>query len=58
MTKVEELLTKHPNLTKLEAVKIITEKNKRKKERKSEKSDRNNEKRIKNEGNRSSTDKI
>lgn len=29
--KVEELITKHPSLTKEEAIKIITEKNERKK---------------------------
>ncbi|MGB0784387.1 MAG: hypothetical protein ACPGRG_14550 [Marinomonas sp.] len=32
-TKVEELIAKHPHLTKDEAIKIITEKNDRKKQK-------------------------
>ena len=32
-TKVEELIAKHPHLTKDEAIKIITEKNYRKKQK-------------------------
>lgn len=32
-TKVEELIAKHPNLTKDEAIKIVTEKNNRKKQK-------------------------
>ena len=32
-TKVEELIAKHPNLTKDEAIKIVTEKNSRKKQK-------------------------
>lgn len=32
-TRVEELIAKHPNLTKDEAIKIVTEKNERKKQK-------------------------
>ena len=49
--KVEELLAKHPSLTKLEAIKIVTEKNERKKKKRSEKADRSNAKKHKNEAN-------
>lgn len=38
--KVEDLLTKHPHLTKDEAVKIVTEKNARKKTKRAEKQER------------------
>jgi len=50
--KVEELLAKHPSLTKLEAIKIVTEKNERKKKKRVEKTDRSNAKKLKNEANR------
>ena len=50
--KVEELLAKHPNLTKPEAVKIVTEKNERKKKKRAEKTDRSNAKKLKYEANR------
>ncbi len=50
--KVEELLAKHPSLTKLEAIKIVTEKNKRKKKKRAEKTDRSNAKKLRNEANR------
>lgn len=50
--KVAELLAKHPNLTKPEATKILTEKNERKKTKRSEKTDRINTKKLKNEANR------
>lgn len=50
--KVEELLAKHPNLTKDEAIKIVTEKNERKKKKRTEKADRMKEKKAKNEANR------
>ena len=50
--KVEELLTKHPNLTKLDAIKILTEKNERKKKKREEKTERRNAKKLKNEANR------
>jgi hypothetical protein len=35
--KVEELLAKHPTLSKEEAIKIVTEKNERKKKKRTEK---------------------
>lgn len=38
--RVEELLAKHPNLTKEEAVNIVTEKNARKKAKRAEKTER------------------
>lgn len=44
--KVEALLAKHPNLTKPEALKIITEKNTRKREKRSEKTIRASEKKA------------
>ena len=54
--KLEELLTKHPSLTKLEAIKIITEKNERKKKKRVEKTDRSNAKKLRNEANRPERD--
>ena len=50
--KVEKLLAKHPGQTKLEAIKIVTEKNERKKKKRSEKTDRSNAKKLRNEANR------
>ncbi|HIG42245.1 MAG: hypothetical protein ABGY96_17830 [bacterium] len=50
--RVEELLAKHPSLTKLEAMKIVTEKNERKKKKRAEKADRSNAKKLKYEANR------
>ena len=50
--RVEELLAKHPDLTKPEAIKIVTEKNERKKKKRSEKSDRISAKKLKGEANR------
>ncbi len=50
--RVEELLAKHPSLTKLEAIKIVTEKNERKKQKRAEKTDRSNAKKLRNEANR------
>ena len=47
--RVEELLAKHPGLTKVEAIKIVTEKNERKKKRRTEKTDRDNAKKLRNE---------
>jgi hypothetical protein len=55
-TKVEELLAKHPDLTKLEAVKIVTEKNERKKKKRAEKTERSNAKKLKNEASRPESD--
>jgi len=49
--KVEELLAKHPSLTKVEAIKIVTEKNERKKKKRAEKTDRSNAKKLKTEEN-------
>lgn len=46
--KVEELLAKHPNLTESEAIKIVTEKNERKKQRRIEKTDRSTAKKHRN----------
>lgn len=50
--KVTELLAKHPSLSKDEAIKILTEKNERKKQKRAEKTDRNNAKKSRNETNR------
>ena len=50
--KVEELLAKHPSLTKPEAIKILADKNERKKKKRSEKAERSNAKKLKNEENR------
>ncbi|MBT4162376.1 MAG: hypothetical protein HOC70_13490 [Gammaproteobacteria bacterium] len=47
--KVEELLAKHPSLTKLEAIKIVTEKNERKKKKRAEKTEKSNAKKLKHE---------
>ena len=47
--KVEELLAKHPDLTKPEAIKIVTEKNERKKKKRAERTERNNAKKSKQE---------
>jgi hypothetical protein len=40
--RVNELVEKHPNLTKENAIKIVTDKNERKKKRRAEKSDKKN----------------
>ncbi|AGH46007.1 hypothetical protein [Paraglaciecola psychrophila] len=47
--KVEELLAKHPTLSQEEAIKIVTEKNERKKKKRSEKADRGSAKKRRNE---------
>jgi hypothetical protein len=49
--RVEELLAKHPSLTKLEAIKIVTDKNERKKKRRTEKTDRSDAKKLRYEEN-------
>ena len=49
--RVEELLAKHPSLTKLEAMKIVTEKNERKKKKRAEKTDRSSAKKLRYEAN-------
>jgi len=50
--KIEGLLAKHPNLTKVEAIKIVTDKNERKKKKRVEKTERSNAKKLRNEENR------
>jgi len=40
--RVNELVEKHPNLTKEDAIKIVTDKNERKKKKRAEKSDKKN----------------
>jgi hypothetical protein len=47
--KVEELLAKHPNLSQEEAIKIVTDKNERKKKRRIEKADKGNAKKLRSE---------
>lgn len=47
--RVEELVAKHPSLTKDEAIKIVTEKNERKKKKRTEKADRSNAKKTRSE---------
>ena len=54
--KIEGLLAKHPSLTKVEAIKIVTEKNERKKKKRVEKAERSNAKKLKNEENRPDQD--
>ena len=49
--RVEELLAKHPSLTKPEGIKIVTAKNERKKKKRTEKAARDTAKKIKNEAN-------
>ena len=49
--KVEELLAKHPDLTKLEAIKIVTEKNERKQKKRAEKTEKSNAKKLEYEAN-------
>lgn len=46
--KVEQLIAKHPSLSKDEATKILTEKNERKKKKRAEKADRSNAKKSDN----------
>lgn len=50
--KIDDLLAKHPNLSKEEAIKIFADKNDRKKKKRAEKAERTNAKILKNEGNR------
>ena len=50
--RVKEIITKHPNLTELEAIKIITDKNERKKKKREERTDRSNAKKLKSEAGR------
>lgn len=57
MAKVEELLAKHPHMTRLEAENIVKEKNKRKNEKRAAKAQRDNAKKLKNEASISGADK-
>lgn len=45
--RVKELVEKHPNLTKDEAIKIVSDKNERKKTRRAEKTERDGAKKNK-----------
>jgi hypothetical protein len=56
--KIEALLAKHPSLTKPEAIKIITDKNERKKKKRVEKTDRSNAKKLKKKVNPSAWDEV
>jgi len=56
--KIDALLAKHPSLTKPEAIKIITEKNERKKKKRVEKTERSNAKKIKKKVNPSAWDEV
>ncbi len=49
--RVEELLAKHPSLTKIEAIRIVTQKNERKQRKRAEKTDRSKAKKLKHEAN-------
>lgn len=49
---VEKLMAKNPTLTKPEAIKILIEKNERKKAKRKEKTDRSDAKKLRNEENR------
>lgn len=44
--RVEELLAKHPSLTRLEAIKIVTEKNERKRKKRAAKTDKSNAQKL------------
>ena len=50
--KIDVLITKHPNLSKLDAIKLVADKNERKKKKRVEKADRSKAKMLKNEENR------
>jgi hypothetical protein len=45
--KIQALLSKHPNLTKEDAIKILAEKNERKKKKRADKEDRSTAKKLK-----------
>ncbi|WP_170145470.1 hypothetical protein [Salinimonas sediminis] len=45
--KVSELIAKHPHLTKEEAIKIVTDKNERKKKKREERTDKGSVKKTK-----------
>ena len=48
--RVEELLAKHPSLTRVEAIKIVTEKNERKRKKRAERTNRSDAKKLRQEG--------
>ncbi|MFT7235894.1 MAG: hypothetical protein ACI9QV_001480 [Methylophagaceae bacterium] len=50
--KIDVLIAKHPNLSKLDAIKLVADKNERKKKKRVEKTDRSKAKMLKNEENR------
>jgi hypothetical protein len=50
--KLEELLAKHPSLTKPEAMKIVAEKNERKKKKRTAKTNKADAQKLRNEANR------
>lgn len=52
MTKLDELVAKHPNLTKPEALKILADKNERKNKKRAEKNHRSDTKKALNEAKR------
>lgn len=56
-TKVEALLAKHPHLTKPEALKIVTEKNKRKRDKRSAANEKSEAKRLRYEAKKSASAK-
>ncbi|MBT3504353.1 MAG: hypothetical protein HN475_01015 [Piscirickettsiaceae bacterium] len=56
--KIDALLAKHPNLTKPDAIKIVTEKNERKKKKRVEKAERSDAKKLKKKGNPSAWDEV
>jgi hypothetical protein len=56
--KIEGLLAKHPSLTKPEAIKIVTDKNARKKKNRVEKAERSKAQKPKNEANPSAWDEV
>lgn len=47
--RVKELLAKYPDLTKDDAIKIVTEKNARKKKKRAEKTEKSKAKKLKHE---------
>lgn len=54
--KVVELLAKHPNLSQEEAIKIVAEKNERKKQKITERIDRINAKKLRKQESAANTD--
>ncbi|WP_158967437.1 hypothetical protein [Paraglaciecola sp. L3A3] len=54
--KVEELLTKHPHLSQEEAIKILAEKNERKKQKRAAKTNKGHAKKLINQEDAPDTD--